>query len=111
MAREIRFRAWDGGKMLTPDYIADDGVACYWSDCRVGHRKAHIVMQFTGLLDKNGKEIYEGDIIQWDTSDYSDLRCAVSFCPPSFTLPGDDGGNLEIIGNIYENPELLGGPK
>ena len=90
------------------------------------------LMQFTGLSDKNGKEIYEGDIIQWGYDEckecgqeYKKKRGAVywnEFSACYQTSNGDylisNRGNtqlkgnrerddLEIIGNIYENPELL----
>ena len=82
--------------------------------------KDTVVMQFTGLHDKNGKPIYEGDILQIDDpGDKS--RFNVVFHRGAFkkkyTVEGEtfladlDDGMLEewwvIIGNIYENPELL----
>ena len=76
--------------------------------------------QFTGLLDKNGKEIYEGDILQCY---HNGLKCGaletVEFKNGCFWLRHrdvsihhwlsliDDDTDIEIIGNIYENPELL----
>lgn len=72
--------------------------------------------QYSGLLDKNRREIYEGDIINTGIRNYQ-----VTYNPPSFDLDGYDDGDyysggyaqtwhwdsFEIVGNIYENPELL----
>ena len=66
--RTIKFRAWDGEQMVSPDYIGRDGRA-YWKANSI-LTSSERVMQFTGLLDKNGKEIYEGDIVR--TGVYTD---------------------------------------
>ena len=80
--------------------------------------KDYIVLQFTGLKDKNGKEIYEGDIIQlwvcekleglirevkWETGISEDGHYSSGFKIDE----ASDSDSCEIIGNIYENPELL----
>lgn len=80
------------------------------------------VDQFTGLVDKNGKEIYEGDILHiMNSLDYRqkndghDTNHVVKWHPedasfkPYSYMPFDWGGfeSLEVIGNIHENPELL----
>ena len=112
--REIKFRAWDKKwKEMFP--------CCFFN----GELPNIILMQYTGLKDKNKKEIYEGDLIQ--VSDIGIAEVVYGFHITSkddwsvehgtmgFTLKwiGTDdhselqsSKDLEIIGNIYENPEL-----
>ena len=74
------------------------------------------LMQFTGLLDKNGKEIYEGDVVRCrDTyCEVQEFTGVVDFADASFRIRDDafthyrwQDYEVEVIGNIYENPELL----
>lgn len=129
--RDIKFRVWRAGRKemiyRTFEQILDGvGDDCPTYDTEefsyeVGCKKAEPMM-FTGLLDKNNKEIYEGDCL----GDYEDEKwvCygAVSFYDynATYILIGEDGyatdyesydnsdwDKLEVIGNIYENPELV----
>lgn len=61
MAREIKFRAWDGKRML---HNVSTGTVCIWGDKgELAESKDCVFMQYTGLNDKNGKEIWESDIL------------------------------------------------
>lgn len=116
--REIKFRAWDDKtKVMSFDESMGDVL------CEKEYDKPHLIlMQFTGLKDKKGKEIYEGDIIKVkDHPDFSALG-EIGFVfwdneEQSYFYGVKDGWSdllctpetkqLEVIGNIYENPELI----
>lgn len=112
--REIKFRAWDGKKMTTDFLIGPDNGNVLLLDTLPFTVSRMPLMQYTGLKDKNGKEIYEGDIMQDDKQfkhcvemnyDQWKLKSATGWYS-SFQSQGGVG-NFEVIGNIYENPELL----
>ena len=79
-----------------------------------GTGERFVLMQYTGLKDKNGKEIYEGDVckVRPYAKESLEFIGTVGFCEGSFNFGRRDqqvGGYayIEIIGNIYENPNLL----
>lgn len=124
MKREIKYRAWD---VFNDCYTYSNkaaNLAQFFTRCQAlieGGNKL-IFEQFTGLKDKNGKEIYEGDVTQdtyhinneeyksgiqivyWDSN-----NCSFSIKPsrPYGYSPLYYSDKREVVGNIHENPELL----
>lgn len=116
MSREIKFRAWDGKMMLNKTmfdrnwYSEDDRVVC---GLMPNQKRYFKVMQYTGLKDKNGKEIYEGDIVLYQDEPFKyEWNCNGHWMckriDDNFSRV-IDYWQAEVIGNIYENPELLEG--
>lgn len=156
MNREIKFRVWDKRSktmigprkylgwydVLSPydpftiarqnindDYLTNDSEKWleWW---RKLLEENFITMQFTGIQDKNNKDIYEGDLIRVNSVKitnnevkkddsyvlqifYSEIEAAFKAATPKGVREGVLGGNLiiyssiEVIGNVFENPELL----
>lgn len=81
------------------------------------------VGQYTGLKDKNGKRIFEGDIVQWKDENFNNYTSVVEWCGEKWNYPAFDLAKhdyecnglqyvhedciIEVIGTIYDNPELL----
>ena len=114
MKREIKFRAWYEGKMYEVFEINISGSTVAISLPRFPFIQDVIpdeLMQYTGLKDKNGNEIYEGDVIRHEfEGEYGpyEHRDTVEYHEGAFYPICEKPGNeFEVIGNIYENPELL----
>ncbi len=123
--REIKFRAWDSGDnlMRTMFTLNSFGNPTMWTKIpSVQDKDKFILMQYTGLRDKNGTEIYEGDILapmKNDCEPVYDGVWYVVFQEGAFfgKTPNDEvitwlpywlpDSEIEVIGNIYSNPELL----
>lgn len=120
--REIKFRAYCSlTKSMINDYCVLKENEFIGYDMTNNTHYIESVMQFTGLYDKNGKEIYEGDIVAFGNAigledDYGVIEYKSSRY--SFYIENEKTGLweelfniscafLEIIGNIHENPELL----
>jgi hypothetical protein len=114
MSREIKFRVWSGDQMVSPDYITRDGIG-YWKEDSIPSYSTEL-MQFTGLKDRNGIDIYEGDIVKRiETENIREYCSVVRYEEREFTtmdwdlLPEHDcvldyiPEVIEVVGNIYEN--------
>ena len=97
--RELRFKAWlpDENRWLTTFVIDKDGTLL-GND----NKGTAILMQYTGLKDKNGKEIWEGDLVKFNNS-----VSEVYWHQPTCSLTNAFGEQCEVVGNIHENPSLL----
>lgn len=124
--RPIKFRAWDklsktmSAPMSMIDIAKGNLPLSYSVDGQADDRYS-VLMQYTGLKDKNGTEIYEGDVVKTfnkyiGSVEFGEQDIGHDFQGIGFYVNegyGADniygGQNIEVIGNIYENPELLGG--
>ena len=133
--REIKFRAWGAKEKMFSDscavfsdgswdltYIVEDERQLEAEETRCPC-EGDAVMQYTGLKDKNGKEIYEGDIvlsegrkvvIEWgiyNSHSYGHGDCEsetyIGFNLGYYGIKENHFKECEVIGNIYENPEIV----
>ena len=126
--REILFRGkrvdngeWEFGSFVSPNWITVPmGEEIYGSEIV----DPETVGQFTGLTDKNGKRIFEGDIVRYRPEYWCEpMQSVVEYCADTWNYPAFDlkyhdyeanglqcaheEGCCEVIGNIHDNPELM----
>ena len=111
MNRQIKFRIWSlEAKEMFEDFplVREDK---YLNDVLADEN--YIFMQSTGLFDKNGKEVYEGDLITWGGGgihliEFRDTSWAFKNEQWLFSMiTQKERDSFEVIGNIFENPDLI----
>ena len=112
--REIKFRVWDrkGKYMKTTKQAVNTILQKVLLESP--DKDDYILMQYTGLKDKNGKEIYEGDIVRFKSGNKYEGIGVIIYNPPRFEISarfflGGQAEVIEVIGNVYEHKHLLEG--
>ena len=119
--REIKFRAWNSGKMLTGITLASMFYEGLSGEAKGFRYNGMPLMQYTGRFDKNGVEIYDGDILRREETDFTGDHYANDYCEvmwknagwwvkfidEELTLDDYQADTGEVVGNVHENPELL----
>lgn len=131
--REIKFRGkrlengeWVHGSLVSIHNTAiivedcdfswdpDTDITAFWFDKKENEVDPATVGQYTGLKDKNGEKIYEGDIVEWENLMKTNMRSVIAYRDRMFCFVDANNEPEEIwccsftkIGNIHDTPELL----